>query len=116
MKIRIGSSGKLAGILTVLKSNYVECLKYNSSFILLFCLLLQGIFLTGCNKVADVNKVKNATENKGELHTDSFRYVLNIYDANGRESIYIKTSIRPLTQLDSNNFIEESLLKERKNK
>ena len=78
------------------------------------CLVI--LIITGCNKVADTKMVKSSLERKSEIHTDSFIYELNIYDARGRLSVYKLTSSKPLTQLDSINFMEESLKDERGNK
>ena len=83
-------------------------------FFQITCLVF--FIITGCNKVADSKTVNNSLERKSEIHTDSFIYELNIYDARGRLSVYKLTSSKPLTQLDSSNFMEESLKDERGNR
>ena len=73
------------------------------------------LVLPGCNKKADTKIVNNSLENKNENRSDSFKYEIKIYNARGRVSVYILTSSKPLTKLDSSSFMEESLKDERKN-
>ena len=80
-----------------------------------FLITLLSIF-TGCNKFTDNKTVGNSLARKHEIHTDSFSYEISIYDAKGRLSRYVLTSLKPLTQLDSSNFMEESLKDEQGNK
>ena len=82
------------------------------------CIYLSGFILlvmTGCNPNADKKFVNNSMGNKGQNHTDSFKYEINIYNAAGRVSVYVLTSAKPLTKLDSSNFMKKSLKDERTN-
>ena len=80
-------------------------------FQLAFLVLLTII---ACNKNAGKSEVKNDMETQGKIHRDSFTYQLEIYNANGRVSIYKLTSAKPLTKYDSNLFMLQSLKAERK--
>ena len=73
------------------------------------------LIITSCNKVADTKIVKNSTDLKNDIHKDSFIYELNIYNANGRLSVYRLFSFKPITTIDSNIFMEKSLKDERAN-
>ena len=92
---------------TSLKALKLSCI-YLSGFILLM--------MTGCNQSEGKKFANNGLGNKGENHTDSFKYEIKIYNAAGRVSVYVLTSSKPLTKLDSSNFMEKSLIDERKNK
>ena len=67
----------------------------------------------GCQKPSDNLPVKERKGN-GNLPAAVFIYELHIYDSNGRESTYVKTSGQPLMGLDSSGFLEESLQDSRK--
>ena len=85
----------------------------------LSCIYLSGFILlmmTGCNQSAGKKFANNSLGNKGENHTDSFKYEIKIYNEKGRVSVYILTTFKPLTKLDSSNFMKESLIDERKNR
>lgn len=74
---------------------------------------LVSFILTGCNKVADTKMVKDIEEGRNKIHKDTFSYEINIYNTKGRLSVYKLSSLKPITQLDSNIFMEESLKAER---